>query len=434
MAVWDLGLLVLQLVLYFSVMTMLFGLRHRYGIGIFFCALGAMHFLETYLAATFYVAVPGGIVVSPGSTILFAGKIILLLLVYVREDAAAVRQPIYGLFAGNMLTIGLIALLRMNDALPTVGPAPDFLFMDQMGVLMIWGTLLLLADGILVILAYEQVGRWLGRRMTLRIAVAGVLVLTFDQLLFWPVLHAVTGIPLVTLFSGWAAKSATAVACAILAGIYLRYFETRMFDGLSHPRLADVFDALTYRQRYQALLEAAGRDGLTGIADRGRMESEAEYVTTRAVSRGQPVSVLLIDIDGFKAVNDENGHMTGDAVLRALAAMLQASIRDGDSVYRFGGDEFVVLGPGLSTIDASRLAERLCRQAAALDIPGLTGRFTISVGVASAPADGTSFVALMERADKRLYGAKGGGRNRVCAVDEARGPDKNGSGPLLRLT
>ncbi|TCT11347.1 diguanylate cyclase (GGDEF)-like protein [Tepidamorphus gemmatus] len=412
----DVALLALQLVFYVCVMTLLFGLRHRYGIGIFFCALGAMHFLETYLAATFYVAVPGGFLVSPGSTILFAGKIVLLLLVYIREDATAVRQPIYGLFAGNLLMIGLVAILRHTGHVAGIGPNPDFLFMDQMGLLMLWGTVLLLADGILIILIYERIGRWFGRHVTLRIAVSGVAVLTFDQFLFWPVLHMVTGVPLVTLLSGWVAKSTTAVACALLVGAYLRFVEKRMFDGLNHPRLGDVFDALTYRQRYECLLEASGRDGLTGVGDRGRMERECEREIARTLARSLPVSVLLIDIDNFKMVNDQYGHIAGDALLRSLAAMLQANLRESDQVYRFGGDEFVVVGLGIGVSGAMRLAERLLREASELRFAGGHGPATISIGVATAPDDGRTFVALLSRADSQLYAAKQDGRNRIATA------------------
>lgn len=431
MGLWDLGLLGCQLVLYFSVLATLFGLRHRYGIGIFFCALGAMHFLETYLAATFYVAVPFGIVVSPGSTILFPGKIILLLLVYIREDAIAVRQPIYGLFAGNVLTIGLVAILGANTLLPGAGQSPDFPFLDQMGLLMIWGTVLLLIDGILIILIYEQVGRWLGPHMTLRIAISGVAVLAFDQLAFWPVLHAVAGIPVEILYGGLIAKSIAAVAYAVLAGIYLRHFERRMFDGLAHPRLADVFDALTYRERYETLLERSGRDGLTGIADRSRMEAEAEQCTARIIASGDIASVLVIDIDNFKQLNDDSGHLVGDAALRGLAELLTRDLREVDRIYRFGGDEFVVITSGRAREDASNLARRLHRLAGKLDIPNLNAPLTVSIGAAHSPEDGNDFLALLSRADKRLYAAKGSGRDRVITGDDGHG---EGHPELVRPT
>ena len=97
----NLLLLVGDALIYFAALAALFRARHRLGIGAFFCALGVMHFIETYLASVFYVALPLGIVTSPGSSVLFTGKLMLLLMVYIREDAMVVRQPIYGLLFGN---------------------------------------------------------------------------------------------------------------------------------------------------------------------------------------------------------------------------------------------------------------------------------------------------------------------------------------------
>lgn len=89
--------------LYFTALAALLRARSRIGLGAFFCALGVMHFLETYLASILYVSLPLGIVTSPGSTVLFTGKLMVLLLLYIREDAKVVSQPIYGLLFGNVL-------------------------------------------------------------------------------------------------------------------------------------------------------------------------------------------------------------------------------------------------------------------------------------------------------------------------------------------
>ena len=99
----NLALLGVDALVYFAALALLFRYRHKLGIGAFFCALGVMHFIETYLASIFYISLPLGVVTSPGSTVLFTGKLMLLLLVYIREDAAVVRQPIYGLLIGNLL-------------------------------------------------------------------------------------------------------------------------------------------------------------------------------------------------------------------------------------------------------------------------------------------------------------------------------------------
>src|SRR5580700_137433 len=172
-------LLVADAVIYFAVLAALFRARHRLGIGAFFCALGVMHFLETYLASVVYVALPFGIVASPGSTVLFTGKLMLLLLVYIREDAVVVRQPIYGLLIGNLLLIALAALMRIHGAGAfAAGHQSDFGFLDQMGALMVWGTLILFADCIVMILLYERSRAFLGGRMLARLALTGALVLS----------------------------------------------------------------------------------------------------------------------------------------------------------------------------------------------------------------------------------------------------------------
>ena len=108
----NLLLLAGEAVIYFVALGALLRARKRIGLGAFFCALGVMHFLETYLASTLYVPLPLGIVASPGSTVLFTGKLMMLLLLYIREDAVVVRQPIYGLLFGNVLLFALGFVMR----------------------------------------------------------------------------------------------------------------------------------------------------------------------------------------------------------------------------------------------------------------------------------------------------------------------------------
>src|ERR1700761_4690019 len=173
-------------ILFFTVLAGLFRARHRLGIGAFFCALGVMHFLETYLPSILYVALPFGIVASPGSTVLFPGKLMLLLLVYIREDAVVVPQPIYGLLIGNLLLFAFAWLIRHHGADSVLANRhADFAFLDEMGALMVWGTLILFVDCILMILLYERSRVVLsGRRLLLRLLLTGVLIMSFDQVAF----------------------------------------------------------------------------------------------------------------------------------------------------------------------------------------------------------------------------------------------------------
>src|ERR1700728_3730711 len=127
-------LMAAEATVYLAVLSGLFRARSRLGIGTFFCALGVMHFLETYLAGILYVTLPFGIVASPGSTVLFTGKLMLLLLVYIREDATVVRQPIYGLLIGNLLLFGFAFLVRQHGAESILANRhADFVFLDEMG-------------------------------------------------------------------------------------------------------------------------------------------------------------------------------------------------------------------------------------------------------------------------------------------------------------
>ncbi len=159
------ALLLLHATVYFTVMAALLKARRRYGIGLFVCALGVMHFLETYLAAVFFIELPFGLL-SPGSTVLFSGKLMMFLLLYIREDAEVVRQPIYGLFIGNLLLVVLALILRLHTSVAYLaGGAPDLGFIDQIGVLMVWGTLLLFVDCIALILLYENLSRLFARNV-----------------------------------------------------------------------------------------------------------------------------------------------------------------------------------------------------------------------------------------------------------------------------
>jgi diguanylate cyclase (GGDEF)-like protein len=304
-------------------------------------------------------------------------------------------------------------MMRQHDVVaPLPGQLPDFPFLNQMGGLMIWGTLLLFIDGILIILLYERSASWLGRNVTARIALSAAAVLSLDQVGFFLALYYFVGVPAEVLYGGWIGKMVAAVVYASLAGAYLRWFESEGGKLEIRPRLADVFDALTYRERYQALLEQTGRDGLTGLYDRGRLERQGPLRVADAMASGKPISLIFVDIDGFKATNDEHGHSSGDKVLRLVGNKLTETMRSSDNIYRYGGDEFVVLSEGMSHEAALLVAERLRRAvetfSAAENLP-----VTISIGVATCPNDGASLSALFACADSRLYDAKFGGRNRV---------------------
>jgi len=406
----NLLLMIGEALIYFFALSALLRARKRIGLGAFFCALGVMHFLETYLASILYVPLPFGILASPGSTVLFTGKLMMLLLLYIREDAVVVRQPIYGLLFGNVLLF-LLGYVMRHHIVP-IDTTADFGFLDRMGALMVWGTAVLFFDCIIIILLYERTRAWFGDRVLPRLAVAGALVLTFDQFAFFVGLTMLTGAGWHVLIGGWAAKMGAVAIYSVLAALYLQRFERPMVRARNAPRISDVFDLLTYRERYEDLLARTGCDALTGALDRHSLEAHGRRSVEHAAAVASPLALLLIDIDHFKDFNDRFGHAEGDRMLKRIALDIMAGARISDFTYRFGGEEFVVVAEGVDPVEAHAMAERIRRRIANAGA-GNEREVTVSIGVAHCPRDGTDYDTLFERADKRLYEAKSGGRNRV---------------------
>jgi len=172
-------------------------------------------------------------------------------------------------------------------------------------------------------------------------------------------------------------------------------------------------------EKNQALEVMTRTDRLTGLANRRRLEEALQTEVLRARRYGKPFSVILLDIDHFKAVNDQFGHQAGDNVLIAIAGLLTRTARETDVVGRFGGEEFLLVCPETELLVVSALAERLRTEFTSTDFP-LVGPVTSSFGVAEF-TQGDSVKSLVERADKALYRAKDGGRNCVEVAGEKNG-------------
>jgi diguanylate cyclase (GGDEF)-like protein len=177
--------------------------------------------------------------------------------------------------------------------------------------------------------------------------------------------------------------------------------------------MVDANEEQALRQMY----ESAARDALTGVSNRKCFDERVAAELAFAQRHGTPLCLTLIDIDYFKRVNDGFGHQAGDAVLRAVAAVLSRSIRAEDMVARYGGEEFAVIARGAELRGAGIMAERLRHNVSQenVDFQGRTLRVTASLGVASLACCGANRdqATLIARADARLYQAKQLGRNRV---------------------
>jgi diguanylate cyclase (GGDEF)-like protein len=167
----------------------------------------------------------------------------------------------------------------------------------------------------------------------------------------------------------------------------------------------------------EALRDQATHDGLTGLLNRCSILEILGKELSRAVRASQPLSLLMVDLDRFKQVNDTHGHLAGDAVLREAAGRMQSTVRNYDSVGRYGGEEFLIVLPGCDGARARSQAERIREAVAApqLSAGSLKLTVTCSIGVASRllPAEEDAD-ALLREADLALYQAKDGGRNQVA--------------------
>jgi diguanylate cyclase (GGDEF)-like protein len=182
---------------------------------------------------------------------------------------------------------------------------------------------------------------------------------------------------------------------------------------------------------HQQLAAAARTDPKTGLLNAAAWQREADAEVIRALRAGTALSLLLVDVDHFKQVNDSHGHLIGDDVLRALATELRQQVRESDVVGRFGGEEFTVLLPRTDGDGACRIAERLRSSAGLLSVaadPKTDARIsvTVSIGVAVLGQHGSDLFELLAAADLALYRAKDAGRNqvRLYAPRQASAPEQ----------
>ena len=202
----------------------------------------------------------------------------------------------------------------------------------------------------------------------------------------------------------------------------LRFHRRRPFRESELEKIEHLLGVLVCPLRnalmYQDAVAAAYQDPLTGLGSRRALETTLERDIGLALRHQYPVSVLVIDVDYFKKINDTFGHKAGDKVLREVARLMQSELRLTDPAFRYGGEEFVVILNKARSKGAMSLAERIrCRIAeSALEIGQDKIDVSVSIGIASVqPSD--DMHSLFERADRALYQAKCLGRNRCCAAE-----------------
>lgn len=183
--------------------------------------------------------------------------------------------------------------------------------------------------------------------------------------------------------------------------------------GYASTVLVLVQRDITRRVEKEAELKRlATTDMLTGLMNRSRFDYLLKHELGRLSRYVRPFSLIMLDIDYFKTINDSQGHDVGDQVLRALATLLETNLRSADYCARWGGEEFIILAPETPREQAAKLAEKIRQRIASASFPG-ADRVTVSLGVAEAAAHDTP-KSMMKRVDNALYHAKESGRDRVA--------------------
>jgi len=259
------------------------------------------------------------------------------------------------------------------------------------------------------------------------------------------------------LENGTAAEENHSTVCVSGSNLVVRAADARAFTDAEREFLREMFDLIRLTEQTDARLrtfedrigklesenldllmqnrtlsEISARDALTGLYNRWYVMEKIDSEMNRALRHGSPMSVLMLDLDHFKRVNDSFGHSVGDEVLKVVGQVLRDSCRVYDVPGRYGGEEFCIVLPETRVGNTKVVAERIRSRLASTELPvGSTSiTVTASIGVAgmdSVPEEGVvSAAALLDRADRALYSAKHHGRNRVeLWLPEALGNDTN---------
>jgi diguanylate cyclase (GGDEF)-like protein len=412
-------LLLAETLLVATVLLVLFRLRSIFGLVPIYTTVAIFYQMANFTATTVYIKFTPDLMVSPGSVVLFPAILVAVLYVYIREDAQEARKFIYALLAGDVVVAVLGLVIAEHFRSPLVfnpyNLPPDLLV--QQPRIVVVGTLALFADTVLIILVYELVSR----RVTsifLRSMISLVSVLLFDTLFFVTGSFAESPAYVSILISGAIGKSLAGLLYALLLSVFLRYFDFAAQPATYGRRtLSDLFDLLTYRQKYEVLKAQMTRDGLTGVYNRAFFDDTLEVLLAGSLRTNSPLTLLMADIDNFKAVNDTYGHRMGDRVLQSVATTIAESARASDLVCRYGGEEFILILPDTDQSQGIRLAQRIClavpMSLASKDERWQQRQITVTIGLACFPREASTAEDLIELADQRLYEGKEAGRNQV---------------------
>ena len=421
------GLLMLaQGLLIILVLLSLFRLRGAFGLVPIYVTVAILYQLANLTAGTVLISIGSDLAISPGSVVIFPAVLVVVLLIYIREDAGEARKLIYGLLAADLVVATLGVMLAQHFWSPLmINPLglPPELFLGQPRILIV-GTLSLYVDAVLIIVIYELLSRPFAGALFPRLALTLVSVLMVDTALFVTGSFAETPAFTSILASHAIGKTIAGLFYALCLAAYLSQVDSEdRLTGMRWLSLGDLFEHLTYRQRFEALQAEITRDRLTGVFNRAFFDDMCTLLAAGSARSGRSVSLLIIDVDHFKQINDTFGHRVGDRVLHSVAASIRSACRASDLVCRYGGEEFGVLLPDTQMAEgisiATRIGPTVTQALAQEDRRWVTRPVTVTVGLATFPIETDSFDELIQLADRRMYQGKGAGRNRVVPASLA---------------
>jgi diguanylate cyclase (GGDEF)-like protein len=373
-------LVVLLAMLSFGLCVGAMALRRSQGLAPLMLVVGMLEGVKYHVAAWLWIDMPGGGAVTAGSLVSYINLLAVMLVVHLSAGLAAARVMAWGVIALGLM-LGLLHGLYLVLA-------------EQPGV------------GLRVL---TQVDHWASG---LRIQSVGNALLL---LAFGP-----DSLSAPSLIANALGKGGMALFFALLAWGVLRESGGAGLPMRVQGRVRALLGAYTFRRnRLEALERELQTDPLTGVFNRRFLDATVPDILRLDQRRGDPSGLLLLDIDRFKALNDEHGHLVGDEALRHVAQLLQQTLRQHDCVIRYGGEEFLLLLPGAGAPAARALAEQVLAQLAGQPLPlpdGRTLTLGATIGVAVSPADGRTWQALLARADERMYAGKRSGRGRVVVA------------------
>lgn len=385
-------------------------LRPRLGLSAVVAVVVSFQFLQAILGASFYWEITDGVLITPGSAILYASNMALLLYAFARDGIATARIILYAIIIGNVVPhlMGALFWAHIEFSEPhNFLDIPTSLFYQGLFSALIGISVLYLMQ-VGALLGFS----WLRRRMAslpvaLPLSMTLMVVLALDTVLYLTIVHADHDALSTMLFSGIAAKSMGGLAFGIVWGAYLQNHLGKDLDDLR-----EILRFIFFRDDITELRKAATRDPLTDLFNRRTFQRIVDQLLEREQDH---FTVILCDVDRFKQVNDNLGHQIGDQVLVDIADHLQQSVREMDFAFRIGGDEFAVLLPRCDRERAQDVAQRLSEfqfRHADLDTP-----VTLTMGTATFPSDGDHLEQLYQCADTRLYRGKESGRDAVVTSD-----------------